>query len=393
MILRTRQGANYEARDMFSQASKIPPPGYRSGAGMGGGDALEAVPAAGAAVRLLAETTGQLPVVVRTGRRGDPSARPDPNAWEAGVLAQPNLEQSPFDTWSYAIASLQRGGAFFLKSKDGRGRVAELFVMDPGRVRAKVRDGVVVFEVRDKGRTKTLDRSDVIYVPGYLCKSPFIGSSVVENYATAIGAALALEQFQLRYFDNDAEPGGIITLPGSPKKAQRDEFRESWEARHKGNPGAVGILWGGATYDSVAINLVDAQFIESQGWSVAQVARMYRVPLKKLTGEEDATDPEVENQNFATYSLQPWASRLEQGLSMDRDLFPDGSRHAAFDLTALLRGNFTTRAKSYREARQGGWLTANEIRRGEGYEDHPEGDQLQKTPVGGAPNPGAGESQ
>ena len=65
----------------------------------------------------------------------------------------------------------------------------------------------------------------------------------------------------------------------------------------------------------------------------------------------------------------------------------------AFDLTALLRGNFTTRAKSYREARQGGWLTANEIRRGEGYEDHPEGDQLQKTPVGGAPNPGAGESQ
>lgn len=391
MILRTSRGADYQARDMFSDASKVPPPGsrYRSGTGAYGDvDAVEAVPAAGAAIRLLSETGGLLPITVRTGRRGDPDSQPAPSSWEAGVLSQPNVEQSAFDTWSFAIASLQRGGAFFLKSKDRTGRVAELFVMDPRKVVAKVENGEVVFKVREGTKTKTLTRRDVVYVPGYLCRSPFIGSSVVANYAATIGAALALEAFQGRFFENDASPGGVITVPGNPKKPQRDELRDSWEARHAGagNAHRVGILWGGASYDTVGINLNDAQFIESMGWTVEQVARMYRVPKKMLTGEADETDPEVENLRFATYSLQPWTSRIEQALSMDRDLFPDGSRHAAFNLEPLLRANFSVRATSYREARQGGWMTANEIRRREGMPDHTDGDQLQVTPVGGAPN-------
>lgn len=369
---------------MFADASVIPPPGTRT---LGGDDdALEAVPAAGAAVRILAETAGLLPVIVRTGHRGDPDSAPDPSSWEAGLLAQPNLEQSPFDTWSYAVASLQRGGAYFLKGKDARGRVAELHVLDPRRITVRVKGGELGFIIREGNGSRTLTRSEIIYVPGYLSRSPYVGCSVVANYATSIGAALALERFQSRYFENDAAPGGVITVPGNPRKPQRDELRESWEARHRGNPGAVGILWGGATYDAVGINLHDAQFIEAQGWTVAQVARMYRVPLKMLTGDADESNPEVENLRFATYSLQPWTARIEQALSLDRDLFAGGSRYAQFNLEPLLRANFSVRATSYREARQGGWMTANEIRRREGLGDHPEGDELQKTPVGGAPN-------
>jgi len=388
MILRTSRGADYQARDMFSDASRVPGPGmprYGSGGGFDA-DAIESVPAAGAAIRLLAETGGLLPMNVYQGRRGDPGVTPAPDTWEAAVLAEPSIDQSPFDTWSFTIASLQRGGALLLKAKDNRGRVAELNVLDPRRTRTKIENGAVVFYVRDGSKTKRLTRADVIYIPGYLCRSPQIGSSVTANYAATIGATLQLEQFQDRYFRNDASPGGIITVPGNPKKSVRDEMRESWEARHQGNPGAVGILWGGAEYGEVGISLADAQFIEAQGWGVEQIARMYRVPKKMLTGEADESDPEVENLRFATYSLQPWTARIEQALSLDRDLFPNPSRHAVMNLEPLLRANFSVRATSYREARQGGWMTANEIRRREGMADHPDGGELQVTPVGGAPN-------
>ena len=388
MILRSRHGGDYQARDMFANVGRPPAPGSRAyGHGMGPDDDGP-VPAAGRAVRLLCETGGQLPIIVRQGRRGDPTSRPAPDAWEAGVLAQPNMEQTPFDVWSYAIACLLRGGAHFLKLKDRAGRVAEMYVLDPQRVRTYVDGGQVKFKVRDGNTTRTLTRSDVIYVPGFLARSPFIGCSVVANYAMTMNVAAALEGFQSRFFENDATPGGLITVPGNPKKTQRDELRDSWEARHRGNPGSVGILWGGATFESVGISLVDAQFIEAQGFSVEQIARIYGVPVKKLNGET-GENPEVENLDFANFSLSPWTSRLEQGLSLDADLFPDRTRHAAFNFAPFLRGTFGARATSYREARQGGWMTANEIRRGEGLDDHPAGDMLQETPVGGAPNSGA----
>lgn len=399
MIVRTARGADYEARDMFANASNVPPPGSRYGAATGrwvDDDAAGAVPAASAAVRLLAETGGLLPMRVREGMRGDPAAAVRADVPEASVLAQPNYLQSAFDVWSYAIASMQRGGALFLKSKDRAGRVAELFVLDPRRWTPKVeKDGRLVFKVREGTKTKTLDQSSVIYVPGFLSSSPVVGCSVVANHANSMGVALALEEFEARFFQNDATPGGVLTVPGNPKKPQRDELRESWESRHAGvgNAHRVGIVWGGASYESIGISLQDAQFIEAQGFSIAQVARIYRVPVKMLTGEADENDPEVENHRFLTYSLSPWLTRLEQGLSLDRDLFPAGAnRFAEFDTRPLTRTNFTARAKGYREARQGGWMSANEIRRQEGLGDHPDGNGLQQTPVGGAPNPGAAAS-
>lgn len=398
MIVRTARNGDYQARDMFAGASTVPSPGARYGSATGGlrldDDHAGAVPAATRAIRLLCETGGQLPMTVRSGMRGDPTAAPAPDSWEAGILAQPNLEQSPMDVWSYAIASLLRGGAAFLKGKDNNGRVAELYVLDPRRWYAKAENGSVVVHLKDGSTTKRLTKRDVIYVPGFLASSPSVGCSVVANHAMTLGVARALEEFEARFYANDAAPGGVITVPGNPKKEQRDELRESWEARHQGvgNAHRVGVLWGGATYDSVGISLSDAQFIEAQGFSIAQVARMYGVPLKWLTGDSDESDPEVENLRFANFSLSPWTTRLEQGLSLDRDLFPDPGRFAKMDLSQLERGTFSARATAYREARQGGWMTANEIRRPEGLPDHPDGGDLQKTPVGGAPNPGSGAS-
>ncbi len=53
---------------------------------------------------------------------------------------------------------------------------------------------------------------------------------------------------------------------------------------------------------------------------------------------------------------------------------------------AVLRPDIQTRYDAYRLARQGGWVTANEIREKENLPPHAQGDELQVTPVGGAPN-------
>lgn len=396
MILRTAFSREVESRDMFVDSSRVPPPGQYSGGGSVTGQFVDyemarSLPAAGRAVRLLAETVGQLELAVfqREPDKVAPKPAIDSPQW-AILHDRPNFLpwQSPFVIWSYAIASMLRGGAGFLKTKDRRGRVVELFLMDPRKFRPKLKNGVMTFKVREGNQMKTLSTSDVIYVPGLLSASPHIGCSIFEDYANTVGVALAQQDFEGRFYANDATPNGLIRIPGNPNKDRRDEFRDSWESRHGGvyNSHRVGLLWAGAEYEAIGISLRDAQFIEAQKFSIAQLARITGVPRRLLEDEVDTENPELENLRFLTYGVGPWIQRLAQGLHADDDLFPDKRFFPRFLTNALLRGDFRSRAQGYREARQGGWLTANEIRGEEGWDAHPDGDVLQKTPVGGAPN-------
>jgi phage portal protein BeeE len=74
-------------------------------------------------------------------------------------------------------------------------------------------------------------------------------------------------------------------------------------------------------------------------------------------------------------------------LRADDDLFPAGSDlQPEWLVDGLLRADTQVRYAAYVQARQAGWLSANEIRALENYPPVEGGDQVQQTPVGGAPN-------
>jgi len=71
----------------------------------------------------------------------------------------------------------------------------------------------------------------------------------------------------------------------------------------------------------------------------------------------------------------------------DPDLFPSTSDlFPEFLTAAVLKPSMTTRFAAYKDARQGGWATPNEIRANENLPPIEGGDELLQTPVGGAPN-------
>jgi hypothetical protein len=78
--------------------------------------------------------------------------------------------------------------------------------------------------------------------------------------------------------------------------------------------------------------------------------------------------------------------RIEQALTSDADLFPETDWCMEFDTSQFLRADIHTRWDAYRLGRQGGWITANEIRAKEGLPPADGGDEIQQTPVGGAAN-------
>lgn len=342
-------------------------------------------------VRLIAETTAMMPFSVHAGHGSN--MRPV-DARQLAVLRRPNPDMAPFQVWSFAVASMLRGGAYLRKVKTRRG-IEALYPIPPRIVTPKIVNGRLEFHVRAKqtGATEILTRADVLYIPGILVDDPIIGASVVEAFRHGIGTALARQEFEGRYLANDGTPGVVLKNQGNPDELQRQAIRDSYEAKHQGprNAGRPALLWGGWDIDKIAVSLEDAQFIESQAFQVQDVARMLGIPSGFL-GDPQAPgsdDPERENMRFLQFGLAPWMTRLEQGLALDPDLFPNPELQVELDPSHLLRADTRTLVEAAHRARQAGVATANELRPHMPFNltgDHPDGDVLLATPVGGAPN-------
>lgn len=393
---------------MFTGVDRIPRPGLSGGTWTYSGkrvdyDAAAGIPAVMACIRLIAETAASLPLTVFDEVDGD-KVEADEFAWQANLLGrEPNENHTAFQVWSHTFgAMLGWGNAFLLKAK-ARGEVQALYPLAPSRVEPRAEKGELVFYVNtnklnEMGSTRLrLTSDDVLHIPGLLTDDPNIGISPIAIHRQALGTALAQEEYAGRYFNNDGSPGGVISVPSQLTKEKREEVKEGWESRHRGNSAShrIAVLTGGATFDTVGINMRDAQFIEGLEANTRDICRMFGVPAGMLDAAafSSRTTPEEDMSRFLL-RLTPWLRRVESALEADKDLFPDVDMPGMpdvdacvrFDANHLVRADIAARFSSYTSARQGGWMSANEIRALEGLPPVEGGDQVQVTPVGGAPN-------
>lgn len=355
------------------------------------GDAI-GVPAFMRAVRLICDTCAGFPLDLYRGEGTDKTQIKVGPQYE--LIKKPGgRDFTPQQVWSYAIASMIRGGAYLMKVRNSQGRVVKLLPIDPRLVDPKYKDGELTFGLREipGGKPQRIvGRDEILYAAGILVNHPVLGVSIVEVFKHEIGTQLSRQEFEGRYLANDGFPGVVLRHPSNVTKDQRDELRDSFEARHAGasNAGRPAVLWGGWEMDRLSMTLTDAQFIQSQHFGVQEIGRMFGIPLGLLNDPEDTSrhTTEQENIRFLQFALDPWMTRLEQAVANDPDIFPESDWSLEFDPSRLLRTDIKTRFDAYRLARQGGWITANEVRSIEGYDAIDGGDEIQQTPVGGAPN-------
>lgn len=393
MILATPKGDKFAA---FDSSLPIPRASQWGGGLSWSGrmvdlESASGLPAFMRGLRLLSETPAGFPFSVYRGY--DQDREPQPSAPQLKVLRRPTMDHTPFQVWSWTFASMLRGNAFLWKQKKPRGPVEGLHPVDPRLVAVKYDAGEVRFEIRERsgGPVKvTVGRDRILHIPGILLTHPCIGVSVVDAFRHSLGTQISRQEFEARWLANDGKPGVVLKHPENRTKEQRDEIREGYESRHAGasNAGRAAIVWGGWEIDSLGVTFEDAQFIETEKFSVQDIGRMLGIPSGFLNDAEapGSESPEQENMRLLQFGLKPWMDRLEQALASDADLFPDPEFSVELDPSELLRADIKTRFDAYRLARQGGWITANEIRRREGYPEATGGDEIQVTPVGGAPN-------
>ena len=383
----------------FGREDLIPLPGanYATWSGMYlSDDQAAGLPAVGAAVRLISESIASLPCLVYEGNGPDRRKAVTSSQWEL-LHERPSMDCTPFELFSDISACIEtRGNAFVQKVRDLRGRVVELIVIDPDAVRvyrsAETREkkfDIQAGQTQYEGLTST----DILHVRGMTLRGGIRGISPIELHRNSIAMSYAVQEYVGRYFQNDAAPGLVIKIPGTLSNQQARQILEVFSANHSGlgNAHKPGILAGGADLEQVRVNLSDTTAIDAQKFGVREVARMFAVPAS-LIGADEGTSRSVDDEaaSFLKFCLGPRLRRIESALRADPDLFGGTNLYPEFKVDALLRSNTSERYTAYVAARQAGWLSANEIRELENYPTVADGDNVQQTPVGGAPNPVAG---
>ncbi len=390
MILRSSSGTDIQVRAAFPQ-DWIPPASY---GGLGSGQNVDqntaaGIPAVNLAIVHISQTVASAEMYVYDVSKGDKTVAGD--TWQYKLLHDyPSTTVTTFNFYADITACLLGwGNSYIQKLKDNRGKVAELCVLNPSRISPRLLPtGEVEYTFRGDSKTVKLTSSDLIHVRGNTLGGGYIGLSPIQQHKNAIGGLLAVERYSSSFFLNSATPSGFIKLPNAVNEAQAQGVAQSWKSAHQGaaNAHGVAVFGEGAEFVPISINPEDSQLIQTWGLKLADVARIFNIPLSELgVFDENVKVMKAEDRRteFLQRTIHPHLERIEDAFTADLDLFGPASQfRAEFNASTLLRIDQATRYQAYTLALQNGWMTKNEVRAKEGLPPMQGGDTLLPVPVG-----------
>lgn len=335
------------------------------------------------AVRILAETLATIPLI--TYQRLQPKGKTRAREHHLYNLLRfrPNEKMTAFEYREAKQAHLATWGNAYSKiESDGRGRVRELLLLRPDRMkRIEEVKGVRLYQYQmSSGELVWFHGDDIWHLRG-LGSDGLVGYSVVGYARNTIGLGLAAQEFGSRFFANDARPGLILEHPGVLGAEALENMYNSWEISHGtlDKKHKLRILEEGMSVKEIGIPPEDAQFLETRKFQVEEIARWFRVPPHMLASMESATFSNIEHQGieFVVQTMAAWFVRWEQSIRENLHLPDERDRFfSEFLIDGLLRGDIKTRFDAYKMGRDGGWYTVNEIREKENMNPVDGGDTL-----------------
>lgn len=318
--------------------------------------------------RVLAETFASVPVFeYQKDHKGNKKLTNETGLYDIlGDIANNEMSSYNFyEAMQYQICAGGNGVAKKLYNK--RGDLVGLYPIDY-RIVSIERDSEtneLLYKIANK---EVLKREDVFHVPG-VSSNGVLGMSLLEYASQAIGLGQSYEKFGRKFYDNGAVPSGVFEHPALLKDIAYTRLKDDLAKSYTGlsNAGKPMLLEHGLQYKQLTIKPIDAQLLENRRFQVEDVCRFCRVPLHMVQELSKATNNNIEHQSieFVKYTMLPYFRRWEE--CINGQLLSTEQRsekyYYEFDMSAILRGDSTSMAKSFATGRQWGWLSVNDVRK------------------------------
>ena len=349
-------------------------------------DTAQGVGACYAAVALIAEAIGSLPLRLYR-QDGDDRKAATEHPLHTVLHRAPNGQQSATEFWEWVVSSmLLTGNAYARVTRGFDGQVRSLDPMVTDRVTI-MRKGETIggYEYTDRdGKREPLLPAEVFHLRHRAGSDPLVGVSPISAARAVIQLAQAEAQHGQSTFDNGTKASGILSMPGRLKPEQRQAIAASWASQYAGgsNAGKVPIMEEGSSFVPISLSLADSEWVASRRFSVEEVARIFKVPPVLIGDLSHSTysNSVAMDMFFAKHTLGRHLSAIEGAINRQL-LTPQAARtmYAEFSLEGLLRGASTERAAFYSSAINDGWMLRSEARKLEnlpalpGVDDAPTG--------------------
>lgn len=359
-----------------------------------------------ACVRLLAESVASMPL--RMYRRNPDGTRTEifDHPLAEMMRGKVNRYQTRFEFFETVVMNLaMHGNAYVLRQTSGSRLVGLMPLMSPQMEVVLNRNGNILYRYND-GESAKIDFTEERIWHLKLMGNGVIGLSPLSYARNSIGVGLAAENVASKIYKDGGKPAAVLTLPPEmetltpeQRKQLKDNFSDIANGTSDNN---LFVLELGMKYTQVSLSPQDMELLSSRSFQLKDVARFMGVP-SVLINDMDATTvwgsgiSEIV-EGFYKFGLRPYLERIEA--SFLNHIVPANERknfEVEFDFDALLRADMERRFKTFKEAITGGFMSPNEARMKEGWENKEGGDELymqqQMTPVSELRNVNRGQKE
>lgn len=197
------------------------------------------------------------------------------------------------------------------------------------------------------------------------------GRSVIQAAREDMESALKTRNFAAGVFDDHRIIDGILTSEQVLNGEDAVKARYAMDRRDldTGEPldeayqSTLRVLGKGMSFQSLTLHPKDAQWLESQGFNVTVIARMFGVPASLMMATLEGNSQTYSNVEqdwlaFVRFTLTGYLRKIESAFT---ELLPNGQT-AKFNIEGLLRSDTLTRYKAHQIA-VNQWMLPEEIRK------------------------------
>lgn len=269
-------------------------------------------------------------------------------------------------------------GAAYIE-RDALGRVTGLYPLQTA--------GYQYMRDRDTGQSWyafTVDDMTRKFQPGDLLLCFFEtydgkhGRGMLDLARETVATDRAAQKYLRKFYAGGGALSGVLEIESDATPQTREKVRKAFQsyASDMDSVYKMAVVDKGMKYTPIGISQSDAQFIESRGFSVAEVARFTGIPEFMLqSGKQSYNSNEQQQLVFVTNALVPHVTMWEQEwaykLFTDAEL-RDGC-YMRFNVSALMRGDDATRSKFYQTMVYSGIYNLDECRALEEMNPMPDG--------------------
>lgn len=290
------------------------------------------------------------------------------------LKVRPNVNMTATTFWATVVINQHHYGNCYVYPQTINGKL-QLIPLDNDYMRvwddnAKIltsKGGIwYVYTEPLTGQTYKFCQDEILHFKTSMTFDGIIGLAVKDVLELTIDGALDSQRFIKNLYENGLTGKATVEYTADLSEANRKKAISSFEAAAEADKAITFIpVPSGFKVTPLNIKLTDAQFLEMKKYTALQIAAAFGIKPNQINDYEKSSyaNSEAQQQAFLVDTLLVILKGIEEELSAklltDKQI-QDGY-FFKFNVDAILRATFTQRMMGYAQARQNGWLSANDI--------------------------------